>query len=469
MVSLQVALAALALSVAGETAFYDFHADWCGPCRAMAPMVDELARLGYPVKKVNIDQNPDLAAKYAVRSIPCFVMVVDGREVDRVVGGTTFSRLERMCKLASTRQPNPQPPPPTAPTSTTDRQLATGTWTPRPATASVADAGLIAASVRLRIEDPNGHSCGSGTIIDARDGEALVLTCGHIFRDSAGKGRIEADLFGVNDKVIRHLARVPGRLISYDLERDVGLIAIRTSGPMVAARVAPPGYQVEQGNPVVSTGCNHGNSPSAEHSRVMSLDRFLGPPNLQVAGQSVEGRSGGGLFSRDGLVIGVCNAADPSDNQALYAALGAIHAELDEVGLSHIYKSPGEAPASQPASPAPRTALVAVDPPVMPKRMPPVADPRSKTESPLRPVSAPLRPAEQAALDEIRQRLHEGAEVICVVRSRRDPMAKSEIIVLDKASPDFLQQLAAEAGSHHSRRLTSLEIPRKCPAASTRR
>ncbi len=80
------------------------------------------------------------------------------------------------------------------------------------------DAKLIAASVRLRIEDPNGNSCGSGTIIDARGGDALILTCGHIFRDSQGKGKIDVDLFGPYAG-----QRVTGQLISYDLKRDVGL------------------------------------------------------------------------------------------------------------------------------------------------------------------------------------------------------------------------------------------------------
>ena len=101
MVSLQAALAAMALSGFGQTVLLDFYADWCGPCRAMNPTVEALIAAGYPVQRVNIDQNRPLAAKYGVQSIPCFVMVVDGREVDRVEGGTTFSRLERMCKAGA--------------------------------------------------------------------------------------------------------------------------------------------------------------------------------------------------------------------------------------------------------------------------------------------------------------------------------------------------------------------------------
>ena len=67
----------------------------------MNPTVEALIAAGYPVQRVNVDQNRPLAAKYGVQSIPCFVMVVDGREVDRVVGGTTYSRLERMCKAGA--------------------------------------------------------------------------------------------------------------------------------------------------------------------------------------------------------------------------------------------------------------------------------------------------------------------------------------------------------------------------------
>ena len=98
--------------------------------------------------------------------------------------------------------------------------------------------------------------------------------------------------------------------------------------------------------PVASVGCNNGGPPTVLHSQVTSLDKFQGPPNVEVAGQPVEGRSGGGLFSSEGYVIGVCNAADPSDKEGLFAALASIYAELDQDKLAFVYKSSSENPAA---------------------------------------------------------------------------------------------------------------------------
>src|SRR5574340_800169 len=99
MVSLYAALTAMALSGAGPTVLLDFYSDSCGPCREMDPTVRQLTAAGYPVQRVNVEQNQALAARYGVRGIPCFVMLVDGREVDREIGKTSPLRLEQMCKL----------------------------------------------------------------------------------------------------------------------------------------------------------------------------------------------------------------------------------------------------------------------------------------------------------------------------------------------------------------------------------
>jgi thioredoxin 2 len=67
----------------------DFWAEWCGPCRMLAPAIEQLAseldgraRLA----KLNIDENPRLASRFNVRSIPTMIIFKDGREVDRLVG-----------------------------------------------------------------------------------------------------------------------------------------------------------------------------------------------------------------------------------------------------------------------------------------------------------------------------------------------------------------------------------------------
>ena len=106
MVSLPIVLSLVVLSGGtGRTEMLDFGGDRCIHCRAMDPAVRDLEGMGYPVRRVNIDQEPALRAQFGVTNIPCFVMLVDGREVDRVVGETTFGRLQRMCSkgLAASR------------------------------------------------------------------------------------------------------------------------------------------------------------------------------------------------------------------------------------------------------------------------------------------------------------------------------------------------------------------------------
>ena len=66
----------------------DFYADWCGPCKMLSPIVDEVAEENTDIKvvKINVDNAQDLAMKYQVMSIPTLVVIRDGREVNRSVG-----------------------------------------------------------------------------------------------------------------------------------------------------------------------------------------------------------------------------------------------------------------------------------------------------------------------------------------------------------------------------------------------
>jgi len=75
----------------------DFWAVWCGPCRMVAPIVDELAK-DYAGKlkvvKLNTDENPDIAGKYQIRGIPTLMFFKGGQTVDQVVGAVPKAQLK---------------------------------------------------------------------------------------------------------------------------------------------------------------------------------------------------------------------------------------------------------------------------------------------------------------------------------------------------------------------------------------
>src|SRR5262249_17853333 len=161
-----------------------------------------------------------------------------------------------------------------------------------------------------------GYGFGTGTIIDIHDSEALVVTCGHLFRESKGKGQITADVFTTGAA-----QTVAGQLIGYDLDRDIALISIQSGRGATAAKVAPLGFPVRPGDRASPYGCDKGADPSLPPTQITAVNKYKGKPNFTAAGQPIDGRSGGGLFSAEGYLIGICNAADPTDDEGLYAGL----------------------------------------------------------------------------------------------------------------------------------------------------
>jgi thiol-disulfide isomerase/thioredoxin len=437
-------------AVGGDAVLIEFSSHQCPPCRAMQPVVARLAASGTAVRSVDVDREPELARRYGIRQTPTFLVVSGGKELTRLVGAQTYQQLETALAISptgplvptasTTQDPTPQTrlaplptalaPPPVArpqdqfsPQSQTfaSRSSVAPLSEPMPSV-QVADAveRAQAATVRLRVYDGTGHGVATGTVIDTHGEEALVLTCGHLFRDTEGKGRVEVDLF-----IGGRSQTVPGQLIDYDADdRDIALVAIRPGFPIQPVPVVRAGMLPEAGSAAFSFGCDRGDDPSRRDTRVTGVNKFnqhKGASNLEIAGAPIDGRSGGGLFSQDGYLIGVCNAADYQGDIGIYAGPGAIHWQLDRLQLTRLYQG-GDSPMV--AATGQNDTRVADTPP-------------ARLASLNAPVAVEPEPSAGAFTDE--------SEVIIIIRDRNNPAGTPQVMTLTRPSGELLQLLHSQA------------------------
>lgn len=449
-----------ATAPAQDVELLDFTSDSCPACRQMEPVLQDLAASGFAIRPVDVSRERDLAARYQIEYLPTFVAVADGREIDRQVGVAPPDRLRAMLRRARAAASPPRQEPSA---QTQERFPASPTASSGP---THLEARLIASSVRLRVEDAQGISYGTGTIIFAQHGEAIVLTCGHIFRESQGRTPVQVELFEAAGTP-RVADVVDGEVLGYDLTRDLGLVRIRAARPICAASLAATSFweSLQPGNKAISVGCNHGKEPTVWHTRLTAINRYVGPANVEASRTPVQGRSGGGLFNERGELIGVCFAADDQGNEGLYVGLPAIYDELDRLQLTSIATPPNPAAlamdrpsaggdgrglqsrAPQAGGTAPRGLVPA------PSGDRVLASAESKT----------LTSEELAALEEIGQRSR-GSEVIVIIRPK-SPGDRCEILSLQNPSREFIGQLTALGNEATIPRFTSQKQMRQ-PAAA---
>ena len=86
------------VKASNKTVLLDFYADWCGPCRMVSPLIDEIAeeRDDIAVGKINVDDDPELAAKYGVFSIPTLVVLKNGEVAQQATGARPKANILEM-------------------------------------------------------------------------------------------------------------------------------------------------------------------------------------------------------------------------------------------------------------------------------------------------------------------------------------------------------------------------------------
>jgi thiol-disulfide isomerase/thioredoxin len=350
----------------------DFHAEWCGPCKRMRPAVAQLIKKGFPVKSIDVDQSPKLASRYHIEAVPTFI-VVDGTgaELDRSTGPQPAADLAQFFNSAAAKARPPANSRAHAGSHQDDSDDAdTRSRAARdddrpeqgaePAQPAFKNPNPWETVVRIRVLAKHSTGFGSGTIIYSTPEQSLILTCAHIFKlegrrqevaPSEFPRRIMIDLFdgnlqGTNPAMVHFLESVEGKAVDYEFQRDVGLIRIRPGRRLPAARIVPTHWQPEARMRVLTVGCSEGQDATAWHTTIERprIQNFLSGnatyEAIECHHAPKQGRSGGGLFTTDGYVTGVCNFAEPQGNHGLYATPRSIYALLDRNKLSDLYAPP---------------------------------------------------------------------------------------------------------------------------------
>jgi thiol-disulfide isomerase/thioredoxin len=362
-----------------EPVLLDFHAQWCGPCRQMRPAVAQLSRKGYPVKSIDIDAAPELKEKYGVDAVPTFI-VVDSQ--DRVLGRTSGSQpAAQLARFYLDAKASAQPPANSRAHSSGDGDDEADSK------AEQDDSGRAAAAtpgrpdesatpeeeekkqaepefqnpkpwetvVRIRVLAQGSIGYGSGTVIQSTDKESLILTCAHIFKLDGFRQavperfprKVMVDLFdgklhGERPAQVHFVESIEGKAVDYDFDVDVGLIRIRPGHRLPAARVVPAHWEPRSRMRMRTVGCSEGQDATAWDTVILNPQMRGLTGNRKY--QAIEcmsapkpGRSGGGLFTTDGYIAGVCNFAEPRGNHGLYATPRSIYSVLDRNDLMALY------------------------------------------------------------------------------------------------------------------------------------
>jgi hypothetical protein len=347
----------------GFPVLLQFYATWAGPGQ-MQPVVTRLAQLGYPIKSIDIDRAPELRERYKVDSVPMFILVDGSGNV--LASKPGILSAENLAKFYNENRPkSPEPEP-----AITEPPAVISTPGPEPELTYQPNPKPWETVVRIKVHSSEKEwGFASGTIISSSDVDAIILTAAHPFRVKKGPQPtprgfavpITVDLFDGQlrerspAQVMPAQQDIVGQLVDCDFDNNVALVRIRPGKRLLASRVVPIGWSPKKGMKMITVGCSHGEDATAWDTTI--LDPRIAMTNsvtkkpffeIKCAHQPKEGRSGGGLYTSDGYIAGVCNFADPNEHVGLYAVPESIHKLLDRNDLASVYAKDPDAELAKP-------------------------------------------------------------------------------------------------------------------------
>lgn len=284
-----------------ETQVLDFYAEWCGPCQQMRPIVDRLAADGVPVQRIDIDRSPELAKNYGVERIPTFVILEDGREVDRIVGAASKERIVQMVRRKDAPKPHPA-------------------WRYEKAEAR------FAAVVRITCQLTNRQrALGSGVLVRWAD-RLIVLTARHVVKDARS--------------IVVRLAtgkNIRARVIVLDGTWDCAALELLEPVEGVSPAICETGElaSLKAGDVLETCGYGGDDKLAANTGRLTGFTSAFKTDDgltdwIEISGYVRQGDSGGPVFNQRGNVVGILwggNFREPSRVVCIQA--GRMHLVLN--------------------------------------------------------------------------------------------------------------------------------------------
>ena len=482
-----------------EVQLLDFTASYCAPCRQMVPILNRMESNGFPIRRIDITEEPDLSRQFQVEGVPTLVIMVEGKEVRRFVGLTAEAELREAMNKAARELSERRGPPvskadqepksersPPQPLSSRDIRPETGGGSgtlgdffrrmfrdkdeaaeppvirgQSPKSGRLSGLELAeAATVRIKVEgtakredkDVAVSDIGTGTIIASEPGSAFILTCAHFFLGlKVGNTITTVEVFrdGVPEKFS---ATVVGR----DHNLDLAILKIQSPEKLPTVSVTETAPDLQQDQILNSFGCDGGKVPSKKAVMLIEENRYEGPGNLVCSTDPASGRSGGGLFDTDGRLVGVCSCANREKSEGLYMAWSAVDGLMEKLQLAGLKKSAAEQPelkaGESVTTEADETQNIVEVSPQAPRDTPEAAeeetlefDPLALNEKSEADAIVGDGPGKTLELDSEADGKQDavGPEVTIIIDNKTSGSQK-KVIVIPKASPWLMEMLTGE-------------------------